>query len=158
MEKKVINKFGEHYLLGADEFGTKYYLEKESWDCGWYWGLGYVHTFTNNRSPQLSRDLQSHQHFNGMFFNQNKNGYDAFKEFFVDTPLTDDEIWELVDLMRTAYTLKESAEVFGRGYSHYTSRAKLDVVVNEDYVENINHIMIPAIMDRVRKLLTKEDM
>lgn len=156
MEKKVINRFGEHYLLGADEYGIRYYMKKESWDCGWYWGFGYVRTFTNNKNPQLSKDIASHQHFDGMFFNQNKCGYDAFKEFFVETPLTDDEIWELVDLMRTAYTLQESAELFGRGYSHYTSKAKLDVVVNEDYVENINHTMIPAVMDRVRDILTKE--
>lgn len=158
MEKKMVRVFGkENYLLGVDESGIRYYLQKESWDCGWYWGLGYVETFTNNRNPERSKDISSHQHFDGLFFkNTRKNGYDAFKEFFVETPLTNNEIWELVDLMRTAYTLRESAELFGRGYSHYTSKAKLEDVVKPDYVENINQVMIPAVMDRVRTILTEE--
>lgn len=153
MKKKTINKFGEHYLLGVDENGTFYYLEKESWDCGWYWGLGYVHTFTNNKAPQLSRDIASHQHFDGLFFRGTRNGYDTFKEFFVDTPLSDKEIWTLLELMKTAYTLKESAEVFGRGGSHYTTNPCADVIKSEEYVAKINSEMIPAIMDEVRKIL-----
>ena len=153
MNKKTINKFGEHYLLGADANGTYYYLKKESWDCGWYCGLGYIHTFTNNEAPQMSRDIASPQHFNGLFFSGNKNGYDVFKEFFVDTPLSDKEIWTLLELMKTAYTLKESAEVFGRGGSHYTTNPCADAIKSKEYVDKINSEMIPAIMDEVRKIL-----
>lgn len=157
MKKKVVRVFGrDNYLLGADAYGIKYYLEKESWDCGWYWGLGYVETFTNNRCPEQSRDISSHQHFDGLFLNGRNCAYDEFKEFFAETPLTDDEIWELVDLMKTAYTLRKTAEVMGRGYSHYTSRAKVEEVKKPEYVETINQIMIPAVMERVRALLTEE--
>lgn len=153
MKKQVINKFGEHYLLGADADGTKYWLEKESWDCGWYWGLGYVHTFTNNSNPERSRDINSHSHFDSMFFKKNINGYDAFRQLLVDTPLSDEELWTLVELMRTAYTLKESAEVFGRGGSHYTTNPCADVIKTPGMVMKINDEMIPSIMEEVRKIL-----
>ena len=39
MEKRIINKFGKHYLLGINRDGEYVWLEKESWDCDWYWGL-----------------------------------------------------------------------------------------------------------------------
>ena len=159
MEKKVVKVFGkEHYLLGADADGIKYYLQKESWDCNWYWGLGYVETFTNNMNPERSKDISSHQHFDGLFLkNTRMNGFDAFKEFFAETPLTNSEIWELVDLMQTAYTLRKSAELFGRGYSHYTERAEVAVVKNTEYAGRINHVMIPEVMNRVRAILVKEE-
>ena len=32
----------KEYLLGTDEYGIKYWLESESWDCNWYWGFGYL--------------------------------------------------------------------------------------------------------------------
>ncbi len=96
MRKYVMHKFGKDcYLLGTDSDGIKYFLESGSFDCEWYWGFGYVETYTNNRIPHLSRDIASHQHFDGLFFNNpRKNGYDAFKEFFAETPLTNDEIWK----------------------------------------------------------------
>ena len=153
MKKKVINKFGEHYLLGKGIDGQYYYLEKESWDCGWYWGLGYIHTFTNNKAPQLSRDIASHQHFDGLFLNGTKCAYDNFIDFFEDIVLTDKELWTFIELMKTAYTLKESAEVFGRGGSHFTTNPCADVIKNTEIVDKINNEMIPAIMDKVRELL-----
>ena len=127
MEKKTSKAFGKTvWLLGKDKDGISYWLEAPSWDCGWYWGFGYVETYTNNRNPEKSRDISSHQHFNNMFLNGPKCSRDMFKEFFVETPLSDDEIWELVDYMQTFYTLKSAAELFRHGYSWQTSRAKIE--------------------------------
>ena len=63
MQKKKIYAFGYHYLLGIDSVGIKHYVEAPSWDCGWYWGFGYIESYTNNNSPGTSRDKQSHQHW-----------------------------------------------------------------------------------------------
>ena len=70
MKKKIINKFGKHFLLGINHDGEYVWLEKESWDCGWYWGFGYLHTYSNNRCPERSRDLNSHFHFDSTFLNK----------------------------------------------------------------------------------------
>ena len=84
MKKQTTVAFNKKiYLLGADAEGTKYWLEAPSWDCGWYYGFGYVETYTNNNYPNRSRDINSHQHFDGLFLNNPKvNAFDAFKEFF----------------------------------------------------------------------------
>ena len=68
MKKQVINKFGTHYLLGRTYSGQKVWLQKESWDCGWYWGFGYLHEFTNNEYPELARDIDAQmtmRHYKG---------------------------------------------------------------------------------------------
>ena len=52
MKKEKRFAFGKNiYLLGSDKDGVKYWLEEASWDCGWYWGFGYVETYTNNSNP-----------------------------------------------------------------------------------------------------------
>ena len=108
MKKHTIHKFGHiYYFLGTDSDGTKYYLQKGSFDCGWYWGGGYVQTFINNRNPEKSRDIASHQHFDGLFFRGKKCGFDMFKDLFTNNPFTDSEIWQICELMKTFYTMRE---------------------------------------------------
>ena len=83
MKKQKSHAFGKDiYLLGKDSDGTMYWLEAARWDCKWYWGFGYVETYTNNNHTSRSRDISSHQHFDSLFFNKNKDGHTAFKEFF----------------------------------------------------------------------------
>jgi len=155
MKKKTINKFGEHYLLGVNKDGEHVYLEKESWDCGWYWGFGYLHTFTNDRQPTRSVDISSHFHFDGKFLEGPLSAYDTFREYFKETVLTNNEIWELVDLMTTAYTLKKTAAILSHGYSYYTDRAKISDLKDKELEEKINHEFLPEVFDRIRALLTE---
>jgi len=66
MKKRISEAFGKKvYLLGKDDEGTLYWLEAPSWDCGWYWGFGYIETYTNNNNPNRSQDITSHQHWEG---------------------------------------------------------------------------------------------
>ena len=154
MKKKIINKFGKHYLLGINKDGDYVYLEEPSWDCGWYWGFGYLHTYTNNKQPERSRDLSSHFHFDSTFLNKNKASCDVFKEYFKETVLTETEVWELVDYMKTFYTLKSAAELFKNGYSHQTERAKLESLKSEEQRDLINQSWLPEVFARIRALLT----
>ena len=154
MEKKKSHAFGKDiYLLGRDVHGTNYWLEKASWDCGWYWGFGYVETYTNNRIPGKSKDISSHQHFNGLFFNLNKLSYDVFKEFFVETPLSNDEIWELLELMRSFYTAREYADMLHVGGSHFTTNPCKEIIQDLGEYDRINKVVIPAICEAVYDLL-----
>ena len=64
MDKRKSHAFKKDiYLLGADSCGNKYWLEAPSWDCKWYWGFGYIETYTNSDNPSISNDIISHQHW-----------------------------------------------------------------------------------------------
>ena len=157
MKKKTSYAFGKKiYLLGKDENGTLYWLEEPSWDCGWYWGFGYIETYTNNKNPHLARDINSHQHWQGLIMNSKCNAYDNFKKLFIETPLSDNEIWELCDYMRTFYSLREVAELFNHGYSHYTEKAKIDDLKNQEQEDLINKKWLPEVFERIKNIL-KED-
>ena len=153
MKKKIINKFGKHYLLGINHDGEYVWLEAPSWDCGWYWGFGYLHTYTNNKQPERSRDISSHFHFD-MFLKGPECARDMFKKYFKTTVLTDSEIWELVDYMKTFYTLKEVAHLFKNGYSHQTEKAKIENLKSEDQRDLINKDWLPEVFVRIQDLLT----
>lgn len=157
MKKKIINKFGKHYLLGINHVGGYVYLEEPSWDCGWYWGFGYLHTYTNNTQPERSRDISSHIHFDSLFLNGPECPREMFKKYFKSTVLTENEIWELCDYMKTFYTLKSVAELFKNGYSHQTERAKLESLKSEEQRDLINKNWLPEVFARIRALLTPEE-
>lgn len=155
MNKQTSNAFGKIiFLLGEDEDGVNYWLEQATWDCDWYWGGGYVETYTNNEYPHLSRDIDSHQHFDGLFFKGNKNGYDAFKEFFVETPFTDKEIWKICELMRSFYIAREYSDMIHRGGAHYTSNPVSEIIKDDAEYERINKVVIPAIMQSLYEILS----
>jgi hypothetical protein len=155
---KETDKFGSRavYLLGKGPDGARYWLEEASWDCDWYWGLGYVNTFRGQ--PSLCKDIKSHQHFKGLWLSSPEG---KFRHCLSDwegfqSTLTPREEWQLAELMATAYTLKETAEVFGRGGSHYCKPdPEIAALVKQpELVRQINEVMIPAIMAKVYALLT----
>lgn len=154
MEKRIINKFGKHYLLGVNRAGDYVWLEKESWDCDWYWGFGYLHTYTNNRQPGRSKDLSAHFHFDYTFLTGPDYSRDMFKKYFRETVLTDDEIWILCDLMATYYTLKNTAALFHNGYSGHTSKAFLDNLKSAEMEAHINKVLLPEVFKKIEQLLS----
>ena len=150
MKKEIINKFGIHYLLGINKDGQKVWLQKESWDCGWYWGFGYLHTY--NR-----RDFDSHFHFDSTFLSGPECSFTMFKDYFKETVLDTNEIWELCDYMKTFYTLKSVAELFKTGYSHQTERAKIEDLKSEEQRDLVNKVWLPEVFKRIEKLLSPEE-
>ena len=156
MEKQTLTIFGKkNYLLGTDKNGKKLFLVAPSWDCGWYWGFGYIETYTNNNHPERSRDIATHNHFDSLFgtiFGTNCNLYDGFKRIIKDSTLSDSELWQLCDYMKTFYCLQETAEVLKRGSSHYSERAKLDIVKDEAYAERINKVILPELFKHIEDL------
>lgn len=152
MEKKVITWRGkEYYLLGKDSEGINYYLKEASWDCDWHWGFGYVETFINNNSPKNSKDIRNHQHFDMMFLNT--NGYDAFKKFFKETTVNNNELWKLVELMKSFYVTRNYSDFIHRGSAGYSSNPAEDSIKNEEEYNRINKTVIPNIISEVYKIL-----
>lgn len=132
------------FLIGKRD-GEKIYLSAPSWDCGWYWGWGYL---GNNKC---------HYHLDGL--SKEKNLFDALQEHFGNslTIKGENNLWTFCELVSTFYALKETAEVLGRGGSHYTENPVCDVIKNEAEVSRINDKVIPAIFDSVYKILEKYD-
>lgn len=157
MKKRTIKVFGEtSYLLGKGKDGDMYYLVEPKWNCGWYWGMGYIHSYTNNSQPMRSKDIATHTHFDYVFFHE-KNGYDNFKEFFTETPLADKEIWTLMELMKSAYILRNMSNMTYRGGAYYTENPCAELLKDIPEYQRINDVLLPAIFEQVRNLLAGGD-
>ncbi len=132
--------FNRRVLLGEVD-GNNIWLSAPSWDCGWYWGFGYL----GNRD--------CHYHIDGL--DKYKNMFDAIKEHFGEslTIKDDKKLWTFCELIATFYALKETAEVLGRGGSHYTTNTCADIIKNKKEANRINDEVMPAIFHELSELL-----
>lgn len=141
----------EKYLIGKVD-DESIYLSAPQWDCGWYWGFGYL----GNKN--------CHYHLDGLSKKHNANLYDAlYKEFGNSLTIGKIEqdnfgqnstLYTFCELVLTAYTLKETAEVLGRGGSHMTTNPLAELIKNEKEVTRINDVVLPAIFDQINILLS----
>jgi hypothetical protein len=158
--KQQSHAFGKDvYLLGRDTEGINYWLEAPKWDCGWYWGFGYIETYQNNRKPSSARDIDSHSHIKSSFLGKIDQTKDYVHNLFdcpvfAATTFTESEGWTLAELFNTFYTLSESAEMFGRGGSHTASNPCKDVLTNTEWTKHINEVMIPAVTAKIIEILS----
>ena len=158
MQKIAMRAFGKKvYLLGRGKDGRHYWLEEPSWGRDWYWGFGYVVTYTTDANPSISHDINSHYHFDYLFLHGPQDCYSTFTEFFEETPLTEKEIWQLLELMKTFYALEETAEIFVRGGSHITENQFKNIIKSERRAQELNAAVIPPIAYGACKLLTPDD-
>lgn len=113
--------------------GTDLSIRKHSWDCGWYWGFGYLsaeglHTHATTFIEELlwhSKD----QVFDDSIFK------------------TDNDFWIFKDLLIQAYKLKECAEVYHHG-GHCINDPKTEIIqcktkekaINRDLSKVLNHL------------------
>ena len=151
MKKQVKKVFGKkYYLLGINNEGEKEWLEEGHFDCGWYWGAGYVEVFNKRYT-----DIKAHTHFDSLFFNKTKNCYDAFKEHYNSIPNYD--VWKLLELMKSIYTLREYSDFLYTCGSHITSNPCKDIIENEKEYKRINEVLIPSLLKEVYKILGSDD-
>lgn len=141
-------EFRDFFLGTLDGRGVL--LRVPSFDCGWYWGFGYlgnknIHFHLNGLDvikPELRR-LHMHDQLIGLFG-------DSLR-------IKDKALWTFCEIVLTVYTLKGAAEVFGRGGSHTTTNPDADSLKTPDMVKHINDILIPmqirtlwALLDSVK--------
>lgn len=153
MKKRISKAFGKKvYLLGADEEGILYWLKEPSWDCGWYWGFGYIETYTNNNHPNRSLDINSHQHAEN-FMSKWFTEWNGSKPILKETVFNEKEGWELSELFEQFYFLQKAAEFFNMGKTNVanTTINKWKDVIK---VAEINNKLIPMVTDRVLEILT----
>ena len=134
-------------------------LSAPSWDCDWYWGFGYL----GNRDLHYHLSgYQSKDHFftlkddsyKSITEQRNKNMYDCLNEDYNLNPKIKDNLWSFCELVATAHILTETAEILGRGGSHYTKNICAGVIMNKDEVKRINEIVLPAIFDAIYKIIS----
>lgn len=133
--------FESKVLLGEID-GVKTYLAAPSWDCGWYWGFGYI------------QNEYLHTHCDYIAIEANTNMKDALINYFDKDTLTlsEGKLWTLCELMTSFYTLKEVAELYHRGGSHYTTNPLKDLLKNDLEYKRINEELLPKIFDEIYKL------
>jgi hypothetical protein len=160
IEKQKSHAFGKDiYLLGR-LYNERIWLEAASWDCNWYWGFGYIESYTNDRSPANSRDINSHTHYDSTCFVKDDKG--NFIHLLCEVPgltectLTEKEQWQLSDLMKSFYTLEETSALFHTGNSHYTTVPELDLK-NPELENHINKELLPKVFKQVYKLLSPNE-
>ncbi|MCM1178670.1 MAG: hypothetical protein NC347_00300 [Clostridium sp.] len=152
-KKHTINvHMKEAYFLGTGKSGLHFYMQKESWECDWFWSFGYIATYTNNDNPEKSSDTRFLQHFDSLFLGKNLS--DPFINFFCFMPLSSEERYQLLELMQTAYTLRATARLFDGMGCNSTVNPCSKQLVKPEVAEEINTKMIPAVMQEVRKILT----
>lgn len=134
-------KFISKFLIGEKD-GEKIYLSAPSWDCGWYWGFGYL------------GNGNCHYHVDGLM--KDCNLFDGLKKEFGNTlKLRESDIWTFCELMKTFYVLRETAEVLGRGGAHYTTNPCESLITNKKEVTRINEKVLPAIFDAIHEILER---
>lgn len=173
IEKKVSRVFGKDvYLFGEDANGVLYWLESPSWDCSWYWGFGYIETYTNNKNPQISKDINSHQHFSGFVGEQQK--YDFEKQAFVKSDyihnifdndnfigftFTENEGWKISELFDQFYLLKNMSGFCHKKFPgcHIATIKEVNHGDLSEWYDKINKEMIPKITNEILNILTPKE-
>ncbi len=144
MDKRINN--GDKILLFKAD-NNRYYLRNPKFDCGWYWGLGYLAT---GRSS-------SHSHFDTYF--KDKLFCDAWIDFEA-TPFTKDESYIITDYMRQLYRLREMADMLHLGNTHITSNANaLEQFAEQNTAEykRICNVLIPTVWNALVDVLLDEE-
>jgi hypothetical protein len=108
--------------------GENIYLTKHRWDCGWYWGFGYI------------GNKRCHFHFDSLL--SIKGGCGGIKclasELFQSTNITDKEWWVIRDLFIQAYALRGAAEVYRHGGYQTTLKGVTNIIQSHDMTKFIN--------------------
>ena len=136
---------------GTSADGENMWLEKHKWDCGWYWGFGYV----GNKN--------CHFHFDSLLYIKDGKGsvkYTA-SDLFESTKITDKEWWVIRDLFSQAYALQKAAEVYQYGGHQTTVVGTTDIIKNKERADQINadlQKVLDLVWDYTCKAVNKEQL
>ena len=171
IKKQMSHAFGKDiFLLGADTEGKYMWLEEPTWDCGWYWGFGYIEIYTNSKFPAKAKDIMSHSHFSGLVGKQeyydHEKGYFRNGEYIhniydspqlIVTTFTEKEGWDLSELFKEFYLLQSMAAYTSRtpaGCYMTTSPVEQDADTMISWNQYINKVMIPKVTEEIMRILS----
>ena len=148
--RKSIITDKKEYLIGTTLFENEpsdLYLIEPSWDCDWYWGIGYYKIANHTNSMQ--------SHFDILFFNDaHENAYDKFLRIMSATVLKNEsEVFTFMELMQSMYTARKYADMLHRGGSHFTTNPCKELIQNHEEYNRINKVVIPSIWAKIKELI-----
>lgn len=162
-------------LLGytkKSQYGTRraVYLQGFKWDCGWYWGGGYIgnkdfhahfdgafldvpdirgHSLGNFVTPW--QKLEEYQKGSAVVITNGASIWEDVGTFLDDSPKhISENWWRIKDLFKQFYALKESAEVFQHG-GHCTPKGRTDKEIDAGMAEKINLHIATVIIPEICK-------
>lgn len=131
-----MSKKNEVYLGTGKNGWTN--LMKHRWDCGWYWGFGYL------------GNASCHWHFQSIL-EDHENGTDVQKVFPKSTWISQKQWWIIRDLFVQAYALKKAAETYRYG-GHQSSDAEDFRIISASRAKAINEDL-GLLLDRIWVML-----
>lgn len=134
-----LTKWTERRYLGKrKEDGKMVYIAAPTWDCNWYWSFGYLQATGEHYHLRSYGDI---------------NWKDALeRDYTLNVKLRGDNLWKFYELAKTAYGLKEAAELLGRGGSNVTENPLSEIIKNNFEVDRINLIVLPQIFDEINEM------
>lgn len=148
LERAVFeDNFGNvSYLIGEDEDGYSASIELPKKEGG-SWG----HIFVINHygsSVKIST-------FPELFFNQTQETFNKFNDAFSKTTLRESEVWQLLELIQSYYTVKNYSMFAKTGRSGFTSLNSplMNLGINIEESERIDNVVIPEIIKELENLL-----
>lgn len=152
---QLLREYPTFTKLGtSSHFNGDVFIVRPTWNCGWYWGFGYLERW----NPRIG-DVDFNTHIDHEF-GTNKDGrrvnwYEGMQELLDqgDVFENDHQRWQFLEIVKTIYNLKMTAEVLGRGSSHYDNNPLSDEIYNPIEVRRINEDLIPKLIDEMYKVL-----
>lgn len=146
-------KFTKAFQIGMHG-GESIRLSAPSWDCGWYWGFGYLGNRNCHYHVDGLKKVRTYNHEKKVFEYTFHDLHSGFKAHFGNTlRITDSDLWVVAELFETFYALKKTAEVLGRGGAHMTTNPIALTILNEDEAKRINEVVMPALFDAMHDAL-----
>lgn len=126
MTKILLGKMKSDAGTSAD--GENVWLTKHEWQCGWYWGFGYL----GNKN--------CHFHFDSLLYIKDGKGSVKYcaSDLFESTNISDKEWWVMRDLFVQAYALQKAAEVYRNGGHQSTLAGVTDLIKDADIAKRLN--------------------
>ena len=152
---KLLREYPKFTKLGtSSHFDGDVFIVRPTWECGWYWGFGYLERWNGREG-----DIDFHSHIDHEF-GTNKDGrrvnwYEGMQDLLDqgDVFVDDHDRWKFLEIVKTIYNLKMTAEVLGRGGSHYASNPLADEIKHHNEVRRINNYLIPKLIDEMYNTL-----
>lgn len=154
-EPKLLREYPTFTKLGtSSRFDGDVFIVRPTWDCGWYWGFGYLERWNARKD-----DIDFHSHIDHEF-GTNKDGrrvnwYEGMQELLDQGDVFDNNHrrWQFLEIVKTIYHLKMTAEVLGRGGSHYAANPLSEEIKHHNEVRRINAYLIPKLIDKMYVVL-----
>lgn len=121
--RKAIPETQTYKSEGLSILGEEIYIEKHKWACGWYWGFGYI----GNKNLHCHADVFIEQLL-----------WSDVDDVFEESLFNNKNFWVFKDLLRQAYALKKTAEIYQYGGHCSSKKGVTDIILNKQMSRKLN--------------------